>query len=587
MKEKNLNIFIILIIVIVAFVSFSSSFENGFLQWDDNLQITENRDIKELSLNSIKTFFSSFYVGMYQPITTITYAIDYKIAGLDSRFFHFSNILYHLLNIILVYTLIYRIKPNLYLASFITLVFAIHPLQVESVAWLSARSNLIYSFFYLLALIKYIDYIKSDLNIRYYLFSSLFFVLSILSKSTAVTLPILLFVFDYYYKRNVLSKRVILEKTPLILLSISIGILTIFARKEADHLTNLSNYFNLFERFLLACYAVLFYLSKLFAPINLSAFYNYPLKTNDFLPIIYYLAPILLFGLAFIIFRLKQFTKEIIFGIGLFLIPISIVLQIIPVGSQTVTERYMYLPMLGLLFVCAILIEKYIFTKRSIVLFITCIIIIIGILSTLSFQRTKTWKDTMTLFDDTLEKQPRAMTVRNLRGVEYKKIGDYQKALEDFNKVLYYYPNYADSYNNRANVKKNLGDLNGAIQDFDKAIQLEPASPEIYSNKGIVLAELGDINSAIQQFSISLRIDPNYVIAYTNRAKAYAMVTNYRAALNDLDQALKLNPELGLAYFTKGMIKIQLNDPSACKDLQNALKYKYSPAKTALQTYCQ
>jgi protein O-mannosyl-transferase len=585
MISKYYKFLIPLFIIFVTFFIFYPSIENEFLRWDDNLQVSENKDIRQLNIESLATYFTSYYVGMYQPMTTVTYAIDYKIAGLNSGYFHFINILIHIINVLLVFFLFRKISSSIYLVGFVTLIFAIHPLQVESVSWLSARSNMMYTLFYLLALIKYIDYLKSGLKIKFLVYTCLFFILSLFSKSAAVTLPVLLFIFDYFYSRKIFSKRVILEKIPFFVASIIFGLITIAARVDAEHLTDISKYFNIFERFLLACYAVLFYLTKLIFPIKLSAFYNYPVRVEGIMPYIYYIAPFIIIGIAYVFYRIKKYRKEIIFGIGLFFIPILLVLQIIPVGSQTVTERYMYFPMLGLLFLFGIFVEPYITSKKP---FVIALFILYSIfLGTTSFQRTMVWKDTMTLFDDTLEKQPRAMTVRNLRGIQYKIRGDYKKALNDFNLVIQYYPEFSDVYNNRANVKKRIGDLKGAIEDFDIAIEKDPNKAEIYSNKGIALAELGDINSAIQNFNIAVKKDPDYVFAYTNRAKAYAMIENYKKALKDIEIALSLDSEVGLAYFIRGMIKIQLQKEGACEDLKMAAKYKYFDAQKAILTYCK
>ena len=222
-------------------------------------------------------------------------------------------------------------------------------MHVESVAWISERKDVLYTLFYLLSLLTYLQYLKTNRKAKQYIILLLFFILSLLSKVAAVTLPVLLIAIDVYKKRKI-TVISLLEKLPFFLLSLLFGILTILSQKNVDAFNQISTSFSVIDKIFLFSYSIIFYIFKLIAPINLSAVYYFP-EVHKTLPWQYYASLPALLILLFFIIRKSSIRKEILFGVIFFLITISVMLQIVPVGTAHTAERYTYVPYLGLLFI--------------------------------------------------------------------------------------------------------------------------------------------------------------------------------------------------------------------------------------------
>ena len=221
LKSNSINrrtqYLLLFLILILTAILYAACLKNGFVNWDDGKNVFENPDIKSLGWQNIKKIFSTFYLGMYQPITTISFALDYKIAGLDPQQFHLTNLLFHLLNVWLVFMFILLLTKNNVIAVVTALFFAVHPLHAESVCWVSERKDVLYAFFYLLSIITWINYLKSGRKITFFFLSMFFFLLSLCSKSAAVTLPVLMILIDYYMGIKINFKSH-LNKIPFFLL---------------------------------------------------------------------------------------------------------------------------------------------------------------------------------------------------------------------------------------------------------------------------------------------------------------------------------------------------------------------------------
>ncbi len=228
--KKLLGILIILAIVSIVYIPV---FQNGFLKtWDDNRYVLENKYIQEISPESVVKMFTVYYDGHYHPLTLLSLAVDYKIGGLEPKTYHITSLILHLVNVILVFSFVFLLfnKRNLLVPLVVSLLFGLGTMNVESVAWISERKNLLYSMFFFASLIAYLKYIELNKR-KFYFLSLLFFLFSILSKSMAISLAVTLILIDLYYKRRVLSRKIIIEKLPFFLLAIAFGVVAIFAPK--------------------------------------------------------------------------------------------------------------------------------------------------------------------------------------------------------------------------------------------------------------------------------------------------------------------------------------------------------------------
>ena len=340
-------------ILLLTFIVFWPSLQNGFTNWDDTYYVTQNTLIKSLSFEHLKDIFTTSERSLYHPFTMLSFALNYQIAELNPFTYHFTNLLFHLINTFLVFYFIYLISEKQIGTALITAVlFGIHPMHVESVAWVSERKDVLFTCFFLAAASTYWHYISSGKS-KTYVFALLLFLASLLSKATAVTLPLVLLLLDYYKGRK-LNMQLIIEKIPFFILSIIFGLLTIKYQSQGA-IGDLDD-FSALERIMFASYGFVMYALKFLLPFNLSAFYPYPATEN--MPILFKIAPLLaVIMLALAAFSLKK-TKVIAFGLTFYAFTVFLTLQFISVGGAVMADRYTYVPYIGLSFIIAYYLNK-------------------------------------------------------------------------------------------------------------------------------------------------------------------------------------------------------------------------------------
>jgi hypothetical protein len=493
MKRFNFYIPLIIILMITAFV-YARTLQNGFF-WDDYLHITNNPDIRSLSLHNVKTFFTSYYVNMYHPLVTLSFALEYHFFGLSPLMYHASNVLFHLANVVLVFYLVFLLSQRRETAIIAACLFAIHPMHVESVAWITGRKDVLYAFFYLSGLIFYLRFIQQG-KIKNYWMVYLCFVLSLFSKTTAITFPIVLFLIDIYYRRKV-TIQTFLEKFPLFALSLVFGIIALHSQEgSARYIVKGS--FDFLDRILLASYSLCYYLVHLFLPMNLSALHLMPLKAEGMLPVIYYLAPLPLIILAFIGTRKGIFQREYVFGLLLFVVILSLNIHVIPVGIAIVSERYTYLAYIGLYYLIGQLYvfffdryHDFLFSwKKGIIMGAALLALFFGYLT---YQRIAVWRSNIVLFEDAALKSNNVKENNFIltlaygsEGVENNRVKHYTEAIEWFNKAIALSPQLPELYVNRGASKYSLHNCTDAIKDYEKAIELDASYAPAYFNRALI-----------------------------------------------------------------------------------------------------
>ena len=398
------------VLLLVTFLCFSNALNNNFLEWDDTSYIHENKAIQKLDYQHVKEIFTSFYMANYHPLTSLSYAVEYSIVGTKSTFlYHIDNVLLHLLNLLLVFFLFRLVTGKNWVGLIMAALFALHPTRVESVAWISERKDVLYTFFFLLSLLLYQKFSTSGkkLSDKNYLLAIVFFLLSLMSKSAAVTLPVVFLLFDYLNKRKFTTAS-ILEKLPFFALSVVFGILALKSQTEA--INDLPDY-SILNRFLLLNFTVLKYIYLAFVPIGLSGLHPYPAIVNGSLPLEYNIAPIFLLAIISAVIYSFRKTRVVIFGVLFFMVTISLVLQVLPVGGAILSERYTYVPYLGLYFIMAWYAAMYIEEKgksfSSVKPFVSAALgILLVIYGFTTYSRNRVWKEDLSLWDDVIATYP-------------------------------------------------------------------------------------------------------------------------------------------------------------------------------------
>jgi hypothetical protein len=514
MGRQNRHLLLIIIVIVTALV-YARTLQNGILNWDDHIHITNNSDIKSLSLHNIKTIFTSYYLGMYHPLVTLSFAIEYHFYGLNPVIYHASSVLFHLANVVLVFYLVLLLSHRRETAIIAACLFGLHPMHVESVAWISERKDVVYAFFYLCALIFYLRFIRQG-RLKNYWMICLCFVLSLFSKTTAITFPVILFLIDIYDRRKV-TFRTVLEKLPFLALSLIFGLIALHSQGDNTRFV-VGSSFNFIGRIFLASYSLCYYLIHLFLPINLSALHLMPITVGGMLPVEYYLALIPLIMLAFMGTRKGIFQREYVFGLLFFVVMLSLNIHVIPIGMAVVSERYTYLAYIGLYYIVGQLysfsLDRYpqffISWKKVIMTGAALLMLFFGYLT---YQRIGIWKSSLVLFQDA------AMKTNNIKEA-------------NFIQTL--------AYEFEGQEKNNLKLYTEAIEWFNKAIALSPELPELYQNRGISEYYLRNYPDAIKDYEKAIELDSSFASAYFGRALIYLVWNRQEEACADLWSAYRL-----------------------------------------------
>ncbi len=547
--KKNI---LMLLILIIAFAVFFPSLRSGFVNWDDDSYIIEDTLMQNLSWQNVKTIFTSPQLDNYHPLSRLSYALEYHFFKQKPFIYHLNNLILHLFNCILVFWFILLLSENIFISFITAILFGIHPLHVESVVWVSERRDVLYSLFFLSALISYLYYIKTRIKKCYYLSIGLF-VLSLLSKAMAVTLPFILILIDYLFY-NKAGKASFKNKAPFFIITILLSIITLIIRIQAgDYLGK--NTLNLYHNIAVACFSLLFYLNKVLMPVKLACIYPY--NYSD----IYFFHRIFFFILSTLIILLagtvilSKYSKKIIFGTGFFIITIFPVIQLIPSSGamSVVSDRYSYIPAIGLFYTFASVLywiykKKHKYEKAAKTLIQIILIGIISALSILTYNRCQVWKDSISLWDDVLKNYPNVATAYNSRGVEYLLKGEHAKAYADFMSALSIDQNYYEAYFNLGSLYSSEGNDNEAVKLINKTLQINPDYLKAYEMLIAIYGRAGRHSEVIKTCERVIQLKHNYIQAYINLCSAYGNLGDFQEAIVYGVKAIAIDPKSGLAH---------------------------------------
>jgi tetratricopeptide (TPR) repeat protein len=539
-------------------LSFSGIITDSFTNWDDNVYVTGNYLVHSLSLPNILRIFSptTFVSGNYQPITILSYAANYAAGRLDPAGYILTDILIHLLNVLLVFIVIRKISGNDFTASLCALLSGIHPMHVESVAWISGRKDLLCTLFYLGSARAYLSYLEKGAGAakRRYGAAWILFVGSLLSKSSAITLPAVLLFIDYYRGRK-FSVRVIVEKIPFVVPSIFLGLWAIRGQHDIGSLDG-QGALSIFTRIAVASHAFMFYVTGFFVPLKLSAYYPYPASLSVSLPLRYVLSPLFLLAAGIAAWYFRR-SKAFVFGFGIFLVNVLFILHFVPVSSAVTADRFSYLAYIGLSFIVAHYLERGIdaLPVKSVrpaarAALIGSIALIFGCAAR---DRCAVWKNSVTLWTDVIEKYPSPLAYNN-RGYAHYLKRDYVHAEEDYAAGLSQFPSYADLYNDRGLLYDALGDHARAMEDYNQAIARKPGYVGAYINRGVNYYGGGDYDHALHDFDQAIALNPRCGEAYYNRGNILSGRGDNESAIADYSRAVSLNPEDAGAWYGLGRL---------------------------------
>ena len=580
LSKTNVKRGIIFFLSITVFIVYSASLKNNFTNWDDNSYVVTNELIKDLSLNNIPNFFKEQVVGNFHPLTIISLSIDYQLTELDPYSYHLHNLLLHILNTILVFYFIYFLsRENLFIAFFTALTFGIHPMHVESVAWVSERKDVLYTFYFLMGLISYLKFYQSKWW-KKYLIPFIFFALSGLSKSAAVVFPMVLLLIDLFQNKK-LVKSDLTSKIPFFILSLILGIVAINTQSEAGAVSSFVRH-TFVERVLYGGYGFVVYIIKFFMPIRLNNLYLMPNIIPDFYKLSVFITLILLAYATYKVYNNK--INHFVFGILFYFITIVLVLQVLTVGYAVISERYTYVPYIGLGYITFFYLDKYFnkLKKKEWKYFILSIIVLVmSIHGVLAYKRTKVWENSETLWFDALKKDKNNHTAYNNLGNYYTSNSQFEKAIIEFSKSVRIKPNYILGFQNRGAVYFELKKYEEALNDFNMVLKLDRNNKVVVDSRRKCLLELGMTEQALSELN-KVANDANVTsdnffdrgLLYYNEKKYHVAIEDFKKAIaidDKYDFASNLNiglsldrlnkPKEAILFFSKAIEK-KRNDPT-------------------------
>jgi tetratricopeptide (TPR) repeat protein len=572
------------ILALTALV-YGNVFRNGFIDFDDPENVLDNYAIRELSAENVRHWFTAPLQYMYTPLVSWSYAVDYRIGRLDPTAYHVTNLLLHLGNTGLVYLLLRALTRKRFVIVFVTVGFAIHPMNVDTVSWISTRSTLLATAFSLGCLLAYLRY-RRDGRWGYLAAAVGLFGLAVLSKSTAVTLPLALLLLDHYQRRPP-SWRLLAEKVPFFVIAAVTGIGTLHYRVDASNL----HHYAPANRVVLVCAALAGYLLRLVVPYPLAFAYAYPDQRGAFLPWHLYLAPVLLAVVAVALYRSKVPNRVVTLGLLFFGCTVVLSQTVLLVDNYQ-SNRYVYLPYLGLLLIAAHLVRRLLLAARGWrarlrPLWRGVLVAYLVAFAVLTVARSSLWNSQVAVWDDSIRHQPGVPFVYNSRGMASYHRGDYPAALRDFRRATDLDPNFTLSYYYQGVIKGLSGDFAGALADLDRAVALSSGFAPAYGERGKARLNLGDVDGALADLSQSVTWDSYYVDAWLYRGLAHHRAGRYQEAVADFDRALRLDPGLAAAYAGRGTTRAQLGDQAgACADWRRSQALGSQQAAASITANC-
>lgn len=555
-------------ILVLTFVVYIPSLDNGFTNWDDTHYVAANPLLVHPSFQAVLT---TPLLGNYHPLTMWSLALNYKLSEYRPYSYHWLNLLLHLANTALVFFFVWTLSGGRRWTSVVTsLFFGVHPMHVESVAWIAERKDVLFAFFYLIGLITYLRYLERK-RLHWLALTLLAYILSAASKPAAVVFPVTLLAIDVY-RRRAIRPRPLLEKIPFFAVSILAGVLTIKAQIAAEAIDNL---WNPFERVLIASKATLLYVAKLFAPVHLSALYPYPVAAEGLGPeflVAFVVVAILLPAIVY----LNRRNRPVLFGLAFFFINILLVLQFLTVGAAVIAERYTYIPYIGLFFALAWCLDDpkdaaaRRFPFRAVVA--ACFVLLLPLSLVQTWVRCNVWQDSASLWDDTIRKFPTAARAWNFKGVTWAQQSRFDSAYVYFDRAIQIMPNYSQALNNRAAMKIRRSDLSGALTDVSRAVTLNGTYRDAYANRALIYYMQGEREKAIADTRLALALEPRNPSNPTmvaDMGDALQQLSRQREAIAAYDEAIRTlradDPRVGTCFLNRSLAWSALGDSSRAR----------------------
>lgn len=532
--------------------------------YDDTSYVSNNERVMQgISIDNIKWAFSTFQLSNYHPLTVVSHMLDTSLFGDSPGARHLVNVFLHLLNVLLFFFFLLKATSDfedggLLPSFFAAALFAVHPLHVESVAWVAERKDVLSTLFWLCAMHSWASFAKRG-RVADYALTFFFTGIGILAKPMVVTLPAALLLLDIWplkrldFRGNTVQQfsRLLLEKIPLLILSALSSVLTFLAQEGGGAMQSIES-FPLSLRISNALVSYVAYLGKMVAPVDLAVFYPYPHVIPVWEP-----ALTLLFIVAVSLIVLKYISKFPLGAVGWFwylgtLVP---VIGIIQVGDQSMADRYAYIPFMGLYMLISFGVARLVRDGRIPGKAAVGLggIVIVALLA-VAFTQAGYWRNSESLYERALSVTENNHHMNYNYGNLLERSKDYSKAAKHFRAAIKADPSHFKAMTNLANILSRRGEVFSAMELYQRALELNPNYATAYANRGIGYHKQGKLDFALADYRKALQLDPDNANTMVNVGLLYYMRGDYGAAREWLNKALKIDPDNEAARKNIGMI---------------------------------
>jgi Tfp pilus assembly protein PilF len=580
--------FVCFVLALITLAAYASVARNGFINIDDTVYVTDNLHVQQgLSWSAIQWAFSShYYAGYWHPLTWLSHMLDCQLYGLNPAGHHLTSLAFHIANTLLLFLLLQKMTGKLWPSAFVALLFAIHPMRVESVAWVSERKDVLSAFFFLLTLLAYARYveltkIQSPQSGRVYGLTLLLFALGLMAKPMLVTLPCVLCLLDYWplgrlrlpfgSQPAAVLRRLVVEKVPFLVLSAIGCMVTILAQSQWHAVVPLKD-FPVEARLAHVPVAYVWYVFELFWPANLSVYYRPQLDPSE--QVMGALA--LMAGGTWLVLWLRRNQPYLLVGWLWFLVMLLPVSGLIQAGNQPYANRFSYLPYIGLFIMLAwglpALLTKWRYYKTFL---LAGALLLAAACFNLTVAQVRLWKNSQTLLERAIALDENNYLAWHILGLEFTNQGNLDKAADCFRRAtsiapmfhqawkslgrvlcakkefdaaqsayqmaLLYAPNKTGIYNNLGDLFLATGQLEEAITNFQSALELEPDQPEICKKLGHAFTQNHEPDQAVIQFQNALRLQPDDAEAELGLAMILGSTGRNSEAINHYHKAINLD----------------------------------------------
>lgn len=548
LPRRALLLGIVAMFTAVMIAVYGQSLRNGFVRWDDGLLIYENPGVMEMSPASLKRIFTTYDPELYIPVTLLSYQIDYALAGPNPFVFHLENFVWHLLNALLAAWLAYLLLKRQWAGVLVGLLFLLHPMHTEAVAWASARKDVLSTFFFLISLIGYLYHRENGHALPRRL-SIIAFALGLMSKGQILVLPFVLVMLDLYRGRG-LSKETLRDKVPYVVLMLVFGIIGIIGKTGVAASSSTS------AKILMSFKSTMFYLQKLVWPDHFSLLYPFQGAVTVTSPDFY--VPILIVTvLAVLCVLLRRKLPELWLGLAFYYVVLGPTFLNFAKGTEMdmyfASDRYAYAASIGVfLFFVAVLMRLTKLLDESKPAVIGAGVVGAAMVLPLAVKahaQSMVWKDTESLFANVIEHFPESSHVaHNNLGNMHRLRKDMDKAIGEYEKAIAIRP-HAKTMSNLGGAYRQLKRYDDALRVYQQALKTDPMSKEAHFGLGIVYAELGRRSEAKAEYQKAIEVDPSYEEAYTNLGSLMLADRDADGAIAQYRKALEVNAYFGDAQY--------------------------------------